>query len=112
MEEVKKIWLDYKEYTINVINLLKKDEFDNLEDEIEKMQLILNKLISFPEQKEESKKIYENLKIEELQNKAEEIIRAKSFYIKEKLEEISKGKRATSAYGKLPYGAAIFSKKI
>lgn len=112
MEEVKKIWLDYKKHTINIINLLEKEQFDNLEDEIEKRQLTLNKLSSFPEQKEESKKIYENLKIQELQNKAEEIIKEKSFSIKEKLEEISRSKRATSAYGKLPYGAAIFSKKI
>lgn len=112
MEEIKKILLDYKEHTISIIKLLEEDEFDGIQHEIKKRQCILDKLISFSGHKEECKKIYKDLEIEKLQSRAEMIMKKKSSEVKEKLEEISKNKRATNAYGRLVSGAAIFSKKI
>lgn len=112
MKEIKKILLDYRDCTINIIDLLEKDDFDSLQSQIEKRQHRLNELVSFTEQKEEAKRIYKELQIQELQVRAEELIRIKSYDIKKKLGNISRNKKATNAYGKIGSGAAIFSKKI
>lgn len=112
MEEIKKILLDYRDYTINIIDLLEKDDLDSLQSQIEKRQNSLNRLISFTEEREEAKRIYEELQIRKFQMRVEELIRIKSYDIKKKLGDISRNKKATSAYGKIGSGAAIFSKKI
>ncbi|MFC0905622.1 hypothetical protein ACFHWD_13075 [Clostridium sp. MT-14] len=109
---VEEILNDYKKCTEDIVNALKKDDFDYLQDKIKIRQCILNELISDNHIKVESKKVYKELNISEIENEAGRLMKEKALFIKGKLNNISRNKTASSAYGNVGSGAKIFSKKI
>ncbi|AND85388.1 hypothetical protein GTH52_01935 [Clostridium tyrobutyricum] len=109
---VEEILLDYKKCTEYIIELLKKEKFDFLKDEMEKRQCILNELILEINKKSQTKKIYEKMHIREIEEQAQELMKNKALLIKKKLKNISVNKTASSAYGNIGSSAKIFSKKI
>lgn len=109
---IEKILMQYRDCTVNVIEMLKKDDFDSAQNEVKKRQNILNEIISMDDKKEEAKMIYEKLKIKEIEREAAKLIKDKESNIKTKLKNISKNKTASSAYGNLGSSPKIFSKKV
>lgn len=109
---VEEILLDYKKCTEYIIELLKKEKFDFLKDEIGKRQCILNELILETNKKSQTRKIYEKMHIREIEAEAQRIMKHKALLIKKKLKNISVNKTASSAYGNIGSSAKIFSKKI
>jgi hypothetical protein len=109
---VEEILTDYKRCTEDIVEILEKDDFDYLQDKMKIRQCILNELISDNDRKVESKKIYEKLNIREVENEAGRLMKEKALFIKGKLNNISRNKTASSAYGNVGSGAKIFSKKI
>ncbi|NLU09257.1 MAG: sugar porter family MFS transporter [Clostridiales bacterium] len=106
------ILTDYKKCTEDIIEILKKGDFDSLQDKMKIRQGILNELISNNNKKIEARKVYEKLNIEETENEARKLMKEKTLSIKEKLRNISVNKTASSAYGSVGNSAKIFSKKI
>lgn len=109
---VEEILVDYKECTEHIIELLKKEKFDSLKDEMKKRQFILDELISDKYNKDELKKFYRKFNINDIESKAEKFMKDKALLIKKKLKNISVNKTASSAYGNIGSSAKIFSKKI
>ncbi|WP_017752662.1 hypothetical protein [Clostridium tyrobutyricum] len=109
---VEEILMNYKSCTKCIIELLKKEEFNSLQNEMEKRQYILDELISNSDKKSESKKIYEKMNIEEIEVEADKLMQNKALMLKKKLKDIAINKTASSAYGNLGSSAKIFSKKI
>ncbi|WP_294182001.1 hypothetical protein [uncultured Clostridium sp.] len=109
---VEEIMTDYKNCTENIIDILKKDDFDSLQDNMKIRQNILDKLISNDSKKEEARKIYKKLDIGRIENEVEKLMEEKTSYVKKKLKNISINKTASSAYGNVGNSAKIFSKKI
>lgn len=110
--DIEKILVNYRNSTFDIIGMLKKNDFDAVNEEIKKRQVILNKIISMPDKKDETKAMYEKLKIRETENEAAELMGSKLCEIKAKLSNISKNRVASSAYVNIGKSAKIFSKKI
>lgn len=109
---VEEILVDYQKCTEYIIELLKKEKFEFIKDEMEKRQCILNELILETNKKSQTKKIYEKMHIREIEAEAQQIMKDKALLIKKKLKNISVNKTASSAYGNIGSSAKIFSKKI
>ena len=110
--DIEKILVYYKNITDDIIEMLKKDDFDSVNDILKKKQDILNKITSMKGKKEDAKILYKKLKIRETENEATELMSSRLCQIKEKLSSISKNKVASSAYTNIGKYAKIFSKKI
>lgn len=109
---VEDILMNYKSCTKNIIEILQKNDFDSLQDEMETRQCILNELISSNDKKYEAREVYKKLNISEVENKVGSLMKEKALLIKKKLKNISVNKTASSAYGNIGSSAKIFSKKI
>ncbi|ADK14027.1 flagellar protein FliT [Clostridium ljungdahlii] len=112
-ESIEKIWKEYRDCTVNIINTVKQGNFDSLDSEMKMRQEILNKITSMKENKDCAKELYDELHISELEKELESLMKQKMLVIKKKLGSIIKNKRASTAYGGMGKGfATIFSKKI
>lgn len=109
---VEQILTSYKKCTEDILELLKREEFDSLQAEMEKRQCILDNIISLGDKKNEVKKYYKKFGINDIENEARELMQKKAVLIKEKLRDISVKKTASTAYGNIGSSAKIFSKKI
>ncbi|MEY8763053.1 MULTISPECIES: hypothetical protein [Clostridium] len=109
---VEGILTDYKKCTENIIEILKKSDFDSLQNEMKIRQCILDKLIFNDDKKAEARNVYRKLDIGKVENEAESLMKEKTLSIKEKLKDISVKKTASNAYGNIGGSAKIFSKKI
>ncbi|MBV4439515.1 hypothetical protein [Clostridium tyrobutyricum] len=109
---VEEILMNYKNCTEDILKLLKREEFDFLQEKMEKRQCILNELISKTDQKDKTKKIYEKMHMREIETEVQKLMKNKAMFIKKKLKSISVSKNANSAYGNIGSSAKIFSKKI
>ena len=110
--DIEKIVTQYRDCTVNIMDMLKKDDFNSAQSEVKNRRNILNKIVSMNDKKEEVKMLYEKLKIKQIEDEAAKLMRDKSSKIKLKLNNISVNKAASSAYGNLGSSAKIFSKKI
>lgn len=110
--DTEKIVTQYRDCTVNIIDMLKKDDFNSAQNEVKNRRSILNKIVSINDNKEEVKVLYEKLKIKQIEVEAEKLVRDKASKIKAKLNNISINKAASSAYANLGSSARIFSKKI
>ncbi len=112
-ENFKDILVRYKEYTLQIIKVIEDDNLDSLEELIKERQCLLDKALSIKHEKEESKKIYEELGIKELQDELNVLMSRKLEIIRDEMQKISKSKQANMMYNKRNYGGAkIFSKKL
>jgi hypothetical protein len=112
-ENFKNILVMYKEYTLQIIKIIEADDLDSLEELIEKRQCLIDKALVTPYEKEENKKIYEELGLNELQDGLNGLMLKKLEVIRNEMQKISKSKMANMMYNKRNYaGAKIFSKKL
>ncbi|MBV4430587.1 hypothetical protein KM803_04465 [Clostridium tyrobutyricum] len=112
VNSVEDILMSYKKCTEHIIEILKREEFDSLKDEMEKRQCILDNIISLGDKKNEVKNFYKKFAISDIENEARELMQKKAVLIKEKLKSISVKKTASTAYGNIGSSAKIFSQKI
>lgn len=111
-KNIEKILEDYKNCTIDIINMLKIDDITLLNDKMNKRQCILDEIILDKDSKDEVKEAYEKLNIIEIENEVKNLMRTKALLLKKKLNAVSKNKIAVNAYGNVGNSAKIFSKKI
>lgn len=111
-KSIKDLLWEYKNYTVDIINLLEKESFDSIENKMIERQCTLDKLVSKSDKKNEAKIFYDELDIKDLEDRAQKLMEKKALIIKGKLNNVSKNKVASNAYIKRTNSAKIFSKKI
>jgi len=112
-EALKDILTKYRACTVQIIEVIENNNFDSLPKLIEERQNILDEALNMTYEKEKMKQIYEELKLDELQNELNSLMTGKLSLIKAEMEKIDKSKIANSVYNKGNYAnARIFNKKI
>lgn len=112
-EDLKDIMTKYKDCTLKIIEIINEGNFDSLQKLINYRQNLLEETSKINYKKEELKKIYEELDLDELQSKLNIIMSKKISSIRTEMEKIAKNKAANNMYNKGSFcGAKIFSKKI
>jgi len=111
--ELNNLLIQFKNYTINLINNVKTDKFDSLETLFNNRQVILDSIGKTKHTVEEFVFLYDRLEIKLCQDKLEQDIISKRTFAKKELEIIAKAMKANSQYNKKIYeGTRIFSKQI
>lgn len=111
--ELKELFIQYKNYTVDLINNLEAENFDFLEQLIKMRQETLDLIDKTDHNKEELLLLYDELEIKKYQDKLEQLIVSKRDFAKNKLRKISKAIKANSQYNRKIYeGTRVFSKKI
>lgn len=104
---------EYRECTLQIIEIIKNDTLDSLQELINKRQNLLDAALNTSIKKEKMNQIFIELKLDELQVKLNTLIANKISIIKCEMDKIAKAKMANSIYNKDNYNnAKIFSKKI
>lgn len=111
--ELRKLLQDYKDYTLNLIYNLEKDEIDNLEELLNKRQETIDEISNTKYTMEEFREITEDLGILICQKKLSELMIEKRNEAKEEMNKIAHVKNANYSYNRRLYGSArVFNKKI
>ena len=103
---------EYKKYTIELITCLEKEDYDSLEDFLNKRQQILDELSNLSYTKEEFSKVSEELELLVYQKKLNDLMVEKRDKVKQEINRLAQSKNANNMYNKSGYGAKVFSKKI
>lgn len=112
-EDLRSILTSYKEFTLKIIETVKRDNFDSLQTLIDDRQSLLDKALNISYNKEELQQIYKELNLDEIQEQLNTLMKGKLSYIRSEMEKIAKNKRANSMYNKHTFdNSHIFSKKI
>lgn len=111
-ENIRKTLTQYRDCTLQIIDILEKDDFESLEELIQKRQQVVDEVTKTTCMKEEMKLIYEELRLQQLQEKLKELMFKKIALAKDQFKEIAKKKTANNVYNRTGYiGANIFSFK-
>ncbi len=103
----------YKNITLELIRTLEKEEFDLIEQLIDKRQACLEEINTLDYSKEEFKDVCHYLNLLKLQEKLDVLIKEKQRETKEKINEIIYEKSANRAYNRKFYENSRFlNKKI
>lgn len=109
--DLRKAVEDLKNVTCKLIDKLQQDDYDALENLIDKRQELLNTLENMDYTKEQYCDAVEEFQIINFQQNLSKIMVEKKHKLKEKVDNISKKKVLTKGYSN-HIGASIFSKKI
>lgn len=111
--ELKELFIQYKNYTVDLINNLESENFNLLEQLIKMRQETLDLIDKTDHTAKELVVLYDDLEIKLYQDKLEKVIVSKRDFAKNKLRKISKAIKANSQYNRKIYeGTRVFSKKI
>lgn len=110
-ETLKAELIKYRDITVELIKDLEKDYFDNIESSVKRRQEVLDFIINSKFSKEDGKEIFEELKLQQLNDQLIKLMERNLEIIKEKSYNFSKVKAANNVYN-ANRGAKIFSKKI
>jgi hypothetical protein len=103
----------FKECSLNIIDMVEKEDYDELESKFSKRQHILDTINKMNYSKEELAKLVEELEIMAISQKISNIIKLKKDILKIQIEDSAIKKNANSNYNKsLINNFHIFSKKI
>lgn len=107
------ILLKYKEITIMLIESLKSDNIDSLDNLFDSRQKEIDKMVAINSSKEEFSKIYNELYIKEVDDKLKEKMVEKRNEVKSEMDRFNGTKSASKSYAKRnAVDAIFFNKKI
>lgn len=109
--DLKRDMENLKDVTCELIDKLQNDNYDALEDLMDKRQKLLDNLEKLHCTKEQYCDAVHQFQVIAFQNKLSKIMVEKKHKLRENINDISKRKNLTKGYNK-HIGAAIFSKKI
>jgi len=98
MQEIKDCLKQYKEITLKLINLLEIEDYDSLESVLDNRQNLIDEMSQMSYTKETMNKIYEELQIQQLQDKLNIVMNEKREEIKANIENLSASKTARKGY--------------
>ena len=103
----------YKEITIMLIESLKKDDIDSLDNLFDRRQKEIDKLMAINSSKEQFSEIYNELSIKEVDASLKEKMLEKRNEIKNQIDRFNETKSASRMYSKKnAVDAIFFNKKI
>lgn len=110
--ELVKALKDYKKYTIELIECVEKEDYDALEQPLNKRQQILDRLSNSNYTKEEFSQVSEELELSAYHKKLSNLMLEKRDKVKQNMNKLIQSKNANNVYNRIEYGAKVFSKKI
>lgn len=111
-QELVKDLKEYREFTIELIKCLEREDYDSLEYFLNKRQEILDTLSNMDYNREELSKISEELQLLVYHKKLSDLMLEKRDSIKQNINNLAQRKNANNMYNRRVYGANVFSKKI
>lgn len=107
---IKKIFEEYKEIDLKIINSLKEDKDDaKLLDE---RGDIIKRIVSSNIDKSELAKIYEDMRLKELDDEIEEVLKEKMDLVKKDIKKLARGKNAVKGYAATNRSGNFFATKV
>lgn len=103
---------EYREFTIELIKCVEREDYDSLEYFLNKRQRILDELSILDYNKEEFSKVSEELELLVYHKKLSCLLTEKRDEVKKNINGLAQRKNASSMYNMRVYGANVFSKKI
>ena len=111
--ELKNLLIQFKNYTVQLINDVEMDRFDSLQSLFDKRLEILDFIGKTDHTVKEVTLLYDELEIKIYQDKLELDIVSKRDFAKNQLLKISKAVKASAQYNKKIYeGTRVLSKKV
>lgn len=101
----------YESITLEIMEIVKKERYEELDKYFEQRQLILDNINNLNCSKEEMKNLYLKYNIDKIEKVLEELIRRRKEELLEKIKENQKRKTAMSGYNNLSAKAVFLSKK-
>lgn len=107
---IKEIFEQYKEIDLKIIESLKEDKEDvKLFDE---RGDVIKTIVSSNMDKSELAKIYEDMKLEELDREIEEVLKEKMNSVKKSIKKLAIGKDAVKGYAAINRSGNFFGTKM
>jgi hypothetical protein len=110
--ELVKALEEYRDCTIELIKCLEKEDYDSLEDFLNKRQQILDEFSNSDYTKEEFSKVSEELELLVYHKKLSDLMIDKRDKVKQEINRLVQSKNANNMYNRNGYEAKVFSKKI
>lgn len=98
MDEIICCLKQYKVITLELIKLLESEDYDSLESLLDSRQKLIDEMDKMNCTKETKNKIYEELQIQELQDKLNVVMNEKQEELKVNIANLSTGKIARKGY--------------
>lgn len=98
MEQIMTCLKKYKEITLELINLLEIEDYDSLESLLDSRQNLIDEMSEMSCTSETKNKIYEELQIEQLQDKLNIAMNEKREVVKANIDNLSTNKIAKKGY--------------
>lgn len=104
-------FIELKKITNEIITKLEKEE--DIQGLLDKREAIVNDIISLPGDRDDKKKIYEELRISDDEKKLMNLLKVHSESVKEEIKNIQNRKRAYTNYSYANNGINnLFSKRV
>lgn len=98
MQEVRDCLKQYKEITLELVKLLEVGDYDSLESLLDSRQCLIDEMSQMRYAKDDMNKVYEELQIQQLQDKLHLIMSEKKQEVKGNIDSLSINKVAKSKY--------------
>ncbi|MCB2294288.1 hypothetical protein LGK95_12255 [Clostridium algoriphilum] len=105
-------FIKYKDITLIIIEIVKAEEYEKLDDIFQQRQLILDDMNKINSSKEEFKKIYLQYEIENFEKKLAAQMRGKKENLLKKMKENEKRQVGMAGYNNISAKAIFLSKEI
>lgn len=105
-------FIKYKNITLTIIEIVKIEEYEKLDEIFQKRQLILDDMNKINYSKEELKKLYLQYGIENLEKDLASRMKDKKDDLLDKMKKNKKRQTGIMGYNKIPSEAVFLSKKI
>lgn len=102
----------YKNITLTIIETVKAGEYEKLEEEFKKRQLILDDINKIDYTKVELNKLYSQYEIQDIEKKLASEMKAKRVDLLEKIKDNKKRQAGMLGYNKISAKAVYLSRKI
>lgn len=102
---------DCRNLTIECINLCNNEDFNGLQESIDKRQIVMESISEMSYSAVEFKNIYEKLNIQELENRLKISMEQKKNKLKSQMSNAIKSRKAHSAYNRNLTNKTHFLKK-
>lgn len=105
-------FIKYKEITLTIIQIVKTEEYEKLDEFFKQRQLILDNISNLYSSKEELKQLYIKCDIDKLEKVLEEEMKNKKEELLTKIKENQKRKIAMNGYNNLQAKAVFLSREF
>lgn len=110
--ELEEIFIKYKDITLTIIETVKEEKYEKLDEVFQKRQLILDDMNKINYSKEELKKFYSQYKMENLETVLASEMKDRKDALLKKIKENEKRQVGMAGYNNLSAKAVFLSKEV